>query len=71
MSGESEIFPGCAVWIIAFAVFVGIVCFSKGVVSGKNSIRTEAVEHGAARWVAAPDGSTTFEWIEQEVPRGE
>lgn len=33
--------------------------------SGKPDWRKAAVEHNAARWITASDGSTKFEWIER------
>lgn len=42
-------------------IFLGFTLCASGLPDWKKA----AVEHNAARWVTASDGSTKFEWIER------
>jgi len=55
---------GCA------CVVLVILCSAGALMGGwclrDNSFKVEAVKHGAATWVVADDGTTTFRWIEHQ-----
>lgn len=50
-----------------FIASVGIVGGCRCGITGTTRImHAEAVKHGAAEWKVNPDGSTEFQWKEQE-----
>lgn len=52
------LFVGSVIWTV-LAVMLGATI---GKDIGQHKNRIEAVEAGHARWIVAPNGSTTFEW---------
>lgn len=54
-----------AVLIIAFTIVI-IGALLLGAQAEGRIWKKLAVEHGAAHWVVADDGTTTFEWNEPE-----
>jgi hypothetical protein len=55
-------------FVMAFGLTICALCL--GVLIGrcvyKRDFRQEAVEAGAAEWVATPDGDVEFRWKDQE-----
>jgi len=50
--------------LTAALLIVGVMMgFFKGVVSGRQDVRQEAIKTGVARWVSDENGASKFEWI--------
>jgi hypothetical protein len=52
-------------FFLAFFLTGVLVGYLSGKDSGIHVVRIEAVEAGHARWIVAPNGTTTFEWNKQ------
>jgi TRAP-type C4-dicarboxylate transport system permease small subunit len=53
---------GCAV--VCCTIGFGVFALWAGWNLANKNVRAEAVKHGAAHWVVADDGTTTFAWNE-------
>jgi hypothetical protein len=64
-SEQSLMFGIMAGLFLAVSMGGLLVGYLSGKSSGIHVVRTEAVEANHARWIVAPNGTTTFEWNKQ------
>lgn len=67
MARENEFTQVCAILFIVllFVFYIGMIGYRMAEEIYTDHWRTEAVKHGAAQWDVAPDGRTTFKWMNE------
>lgn len=49
--------------IFSIGLLVGaVLCAKVGIANEREALRLDAIKHGAAHWVSAPDGHPVFVW---------